>query len=81
MPQYEFQCQECRVTFKERRSFSQSGDVAVCPSCDSSHTKKVLSAVAFISNGGRSSAASTDSVPVPISSGGCGCGSCSCGAN
>ncbi len=79
MPLYEYFCQDCRKTFSQRRSFAEANDPAGCPSCHSRHTRKVLAAVAFISNGGQATAPSASKDSAPMTTGGCGCGSCGCG--
>ncbi len=82
MPLYEFFCYDCRTTFSERRSFSQAGDAAECPQCLSQHTRKVIGAVAVISDGTRpiGNPLTTSGDAAQAVSGGCGCGACSCGA-
>jgi len=81
MPLYEFFCYDCRTTFGERRSFSQAGDAAECPQCLSQHTRKVIGAVAIISDGTRPTAnpLAADAKTAQSASAGCGCGACSCG--
>jgi len=81
MPLYEYFCHDCRTTFSERRSFTEAGDEAMCPNCESAHTRKVIAAVAFISNGKQPAVGSAGKLPAPTSSSGCGCGSCGCGAH
>lgn len=79
MPLYEYQCYNCETVFKERKPFARSSETAVCPNCEGVETRKLLGAVAFISNGPR--AISDSSIPVNMS-GGCGCGgSCACGGH
>lgn len=72
MPNYQFICLDCEEAFEEKRPFAQASDPATCPACESGHTKKLLSVVAF--NVG------ANSIPVPISTHGgcCGGGSCGC---
>jgi putative FmdB family regulatory protein len=78
MPTYEFQCLDCQSTFSERRSYDQAGSLAECPICDGTHTRKLLSAVTFISDGRQ--LAHSDSISMSAS-GGCACGgSCACAA-
>jgi putative FmdB family regulatory protein len=82
MPVYQYQCRNCESTFEQRRPFNQSSDPADCPTCGSDHTRKLLAAVRFISNGGSAGPMAADSIPVSMSGGGgCGCGSCSCGSH
>lgn len=82
MPLYEYNCLDCDTIFKERRPFSQSSEAATCPSCAGQDTRKILSAVPFISGDGRASTRSADSVPLSMSGGGCGCGgACACGGH
>jgi putative FmdB family regulatory protein len=80
MPLYEYQCQDCQSVFKERKPFARSGETAVCPTCESIQTQKVIGAVAFIGNGRLPT--QDRSIPLNMSSGGCGCGgSCACGGH
>jgi len=82
MPLYEFFCYDCRTTFSLKRSFSQAGDAGVCPEGLNHHTRKVIAAVAVISNGTRSTgnSLSTSGKASQSLGSGCGCGACSCGA-
>lgn len=80
MPLYEYQCHDCNTVFKERKTFAQSSETAVCPTCTSVETRKLLGAVAFISNGRLPT--SDHSIPLNLSGGGCACGgSCTCGGH
>ncbi|MCI0393370.1 MAG: zinc ribbon domain-containing protein [Chloroflexi bacterium] len=78
MPRYDFRCPDCQTVFEERRSFDEAHRPATCPVCGQPEARKVLLAVAVLSNGGQASA---ERIPVPMASHGCGCGSCSCGAH
>jgi len=73
MPYYQFACLDCEASFEVKRPFARASDPATCPTCDSAHTQKQLSAVAFQTSG--------SSIPVPMhkQGGGCGCGGgCAC---
>ena len=73
MPMYEFECRKCETVFEEKRPFAEAGRPATCPVCASADTKKRLSVVAFVTNGG------ADSIPMPLANGGGCCGgSCGC---
>jgi putative FmdB family regulatory protein len=48
MPLYEYQCEECAARFEERRSMADADRAAVCPTCDSLLTIRVISAAAWI---------------------------------
>lgn len=71
MPTYQYLCLTCDKSFEEKRPFAQADKTAVCPTCQSEQTKKLLSAVAVNLN--------KSSIPVPMSNGaGCCGGSCGC---
>jgi putative FmdB family regulatory protein len=80
MPRYDFRCQDCETVFEEKRSIFQASAPAVCPSCHSLATQKLLTK-AYIA---ASSRPGSDAIPVPLAErhggGGCGCGACACGA-
>jgi putative FmdB family regulatory protein len=45
MPVYEFTCRDCDKTFEVARPISESSSKATCPSCGSSNTERIWSAV------------------------------------
>ncbi|HMQ52623.1 MAG TPA: zinc ribbon domain-containing protein [Anaerolineae bacterium] len=51
MPTYEFRCFDCPTIFKERRTFAQADEVAICPACQSERTRKVLNMPQVFSRG------------------------------
>jgi putative FmdB family regulatory protein len=73
MPMYEYACQDCGLSFAQKRKFAEASQPARCPECDSLNTRKLLATIAFISS-------NAGSIPVPMSGGGgCGCGgACAC---
>lgn len=61
MPRYDFRCQDCETIFEEKRSVFQASAPAVCPSCHSLATQKLLTK-AYIAAGPRPG---NDTIPVP----------------
>lgn len=55
MPVYEYQCQQCGVTFERIKPMSAMDDDEVCPSCSSGRTRRLLSAFAAGKSSGSSS--------------------------
>lgn len=48
MPLYEYRCEECATVFEQRRSMAEVDRVAVCPTCASLLTWRIVSAAAVI---------------------------------
>lgn len=77
MPIYEYRCQECEGTFDVLTSYSEREKAQVCPACESTRTRVLVSN--FASLGGEESGF-TDLTP--SAGGGCACGgACSCGGH
>jgi putative FmdB family regulatory protein len=51
MPLYEYRCDECQHEFEKMLRFSESNTLPGCPQCNSTQTRKKLSAVAAIGTG------------------------------
>jgi putative FmdB family regulatory protein len=80
MPIYEYQCESCAERFEVLTRFAERDSVQVCPACESTKTRVLVSSFAFA--GGESSSASEFSSEA--SGGGCcggGCGSCGTSPN
>ncbi|HEY7198609.1 MAG TPA: zinc ribbon domain-containing protein [Candidatus Dormibacteraeota bacterium] len=78
MPIYEYRCEACERRFEVLTSFAERDRARVCPSCESSRTRVLVSSFAAI--GGESEFTST--LPMmPSSGGGCCGGSCGCSHN
>jgi putative FmdB family regulatory protein len=43
MPLYEYYCKDCRDTFEKMVRFSDADKPVVCPSCESTETRKIIS--------------------------------------
>jgi len=63
MPIYEYQCLECGEGFELLVGFNETKDHKTCPTCDSTHTTRLISV--FASNGSNTTS----------SAGGCSSGS------
>ena len=75
MPIYEYRCDACERKFEVLTSFAQRDRAQVCPECESSRTRVLVSS--FASLGGESELS-----PLPMASSGGGCcgGACGCGS-
>lgn len=77
MPIYEYRCQACEGKFEVLTSYAERDKAQVCPSCESTQTRVLVSS--FASLGGMESGLSD---VTPSMGGGCACGgSCSCGGH
>lgn len=79
MPLYEYSCADCSGKFEVLTSYSNRERKQVCPSCESTDTRVLIST--FAAFGGSESGA--ESRPVSLGGGGCGPGCCggACSAN
>jgi putative FmdB family regulatory protein len=79
MPVYEYRCQDCRSTFAEERSMSETA-TPICTECQSTNANRIWNA--HIRSGAKSSvAARSTSSPQTKPAGGCCAGSShSCGS-
>lgn len=48
MPFYDYRCEECDTVFEQRRSMADADKAAVCPTCDSLLTTRLLSRVTLV---------------------------------
>lgn len=83
MPIYEYRCESCAERFEVLTRFAERDSAQVCPACESSKTRVLVSSFAFA--GGESGALeSMDLGGVEGGGGGCcggACGSCGSGPN
>jgi len=82
MPIYEYRCESCAGKFEVLTRFAERDSAQVCPACESTKTRVLVSSFAFAGGDGPSSLSdfSTES----SGGGGCcggGCGSCGSGPN
>jgi putative FmdB family regulatory protein len=78
MPIYEYRCEACEHRFDLLTSFAERDRAHVCPSCESTRTRALVSSFAAI--GGETEFSST--LPMaPSAGGGCCGGSCGCSHN
>jgi putative FmdB family regulatory protein len=78
MPIYEYRCESCAGKFEVLTGFAERDKAQVCPSCESTQTRVLVSSFASFA-GGESSASDFAS---ESSGGGCACGgACSCGSS
>jgi putative FmdB family regulatory protein len=77
MPIYEYRCDGCSKSFEVLTSFGNRERTQICPNCESTRTKVLVSA--FAAFGG----SEAGEAPVSLGGGGCGPGCCggSCSAN
>lgn len=81
MPIYEYRCESCAERFEVLTGFAERDAAQVCPACESTRTRVLVSSFAF-AGGGESSSQSEFSGE--SAGGGCcggGCGSCGTSPN
>jgi putative FmdB family regulatory protein len=81
MPIYEYRCESCSGKFDVLTRFAERDEAQVCPSCESTKTRVLVSSFAFAGTGDSSSAFEAGGGE---SAGGCcggGCGSCGSSPN
>ncbi len=79
MPIYEYRCESCANKFEVLTRFAERDTAQVCPSCESTKTRVLVSSFAFANSAGsESSSASEFSGESGGSCCGGGCGSCGC---
>ncbi|MFI5283942.1 MAG: zinc ribbon domain-containing protein [Candidatus Dormibacterales bacterium] len=82
MPIYEYRCESCAGKFEVLTRFAERDAAQVCPSCESTTTKVLVSSFAFAGTGGPESLDFGSSDVSEGSAGGCCGGSCgSCGSS
>ena len=75
MPLFEYKCMECGTKYDVLQKSTKKQEDVICPNCNSSHNKKLLSTFsASINNSGGNSCASGN-CEIPYS-GGCSSGMC-----
>jgi putative FmdB family regulatory protein len=79
MPIYEYRCEACERRFEVLTSFAERGRSQLCPSCESSRTRVLVSS--FTAIGGESQFESTLPMAPSPRAGGCCGGSCGCSHN
>jgi len=79
MPIYEYRCESCAGKFEVLTRFAERDLAQVCPTCDSTKTRVLVSSFAFGGGGGPESSAS-EFTSSKASGGGCCGGSCGCGS-
>ena len=81
MPIYEYRCESCSGKFDVLTRFAERDQAQVCPSCESTKTRVLVSSFAFAGTGESASAFEAGGGE---SAGGCcggGCGSCGSSPN
>jgi putative FmdB family regulatory protein len=63
MPLYDYQCDHCQTTFEVRASFGEKelGLKPICPNCQNTETRQVLTVGLFVRSGSSSDSASQSS--------------------
>jgi putative FmdB family regulatory protein len=82
MPIYEYRCESCTEKFEVLTRFAERDATQVCPACESTRTRVLVSSFAFA--GGGDSLESMDLGAGESTGGGCcggSCGSCGSGLN
>ncbi|MCF6266201.1 MAG: zinc ribbon domain-containing protein [Desulfuromusa sp.] len=77
MPLYEYQCEDCGLTFEVRQKYSDE-PIETCRHCGG-HARKMISQVAFALKGGgwyEEGYSHGDSRPIPAASSSDACSSC-----
>jgi putative FmdB family regulatory protein len=78
MPIYEYRCESCAEKFEVLTGFAERDTAQVCPACESTKTRVLVSSFAFATGGDTSSMSDFAS---ESGGGGCACGgACSCGS-
>ena len=80
MPIYEYRCESCAGKFEVLTRFAERDLAQVCPTCDSTKTRVLVSSFAFGGDGGPESSASEFTSSKASGGGGCCGGSCGCGS-
>jgi putative FmdB family regulatory protein len=78
MPIYEYRCEGCSGKFEVLTRFAERDAAQVCPTCESTKTRVLVSSFAY-AGGGSESLESMD-LGARASGGGCCGGSCGCGS-
>jgi putative FmdB family regulatory protein len=78
MPIYEYRCESCSGKFEVLTRFAERDLAQVCPTCESTKTRVLVSSFAFAGGGPLESLGPGASAS---SSGGCCGGSCGCGSS
>ncbi len=77
MPIYEYRCESCAGKFEVLTRFAERDVAQVCPSCESTKTRVLVSSFAF---GGGAESSASEFTSSKASGGGCCGGSCGCGS-
>ena len=80
MPIYEYRCESCAGKFEVLTRFAERDLAQVCPTCESTKTRVLVSSFAFGGGGGPESSASEFTSSKASGGGGCCGGSCGCGS-
>ena len=79
MPIYEYRCESCAEKFEVLTRFAERDTAQVCPACESTKTRVLVSSFAF--GGGSGESSMSDFSSETTGGGGCACGgACSCGS-
>jgi len=78
MPIYEYRCESCAGKFEVLTGFAERDTAQVCPACESTKTRVLVSSFASFGGGVESSASDLSSKAT--GGGGCCGGSCGCGS-
>jgi putative FmdB family regulatory protein len=80
MPIYEYRCESCTGKFEVLTGFGERDKAQVCPACESTRTRVLVSSFAFAGAGGTLESMDLGGAETK-SGGGCCGGSCGCGSS
>lgn len=61
MPLYEYRCKDCGTEFEKQLRFSEADQIPACPNCQSTQTRKKISAVVMFAASSAGSSTGTGS--------------------
>ena len=79
MALYEYKCSDCEERFELMRSMSASDDLAECPECGGTKSRRLISSFASVTPGASAVSSSTATAPVREVGGHSCCGGSCCG--
>ena len=81
MPIFEYRCSDCNTKFEVLHKSSEKTEDVICPKCNSTKSKKLMSSFAASMDGGSGFSGSSYSDDSGTSYSGGGCASGMCGLN
>jgi putative FmdB family regulatory protein len=81
MPIYEYRCESCSEKFDVLTRFAERDKAQVCPACESTKTRVMVSSFAYAGGAGGSLESMDFGSQKATGGGGCCGGSCGCGSS